>query len=68
MTVRVGDPRVGVTVGKKAQGAANPALAVPIGLGHGRLMDMKKEIKLSDLFKRGRRRTTRPSRRRPRRP
>ena len=33
VTVRVGDPRVGVTVGKKAQGAANPALAVPIGLG-----------------------------------
>ena len=33
VTVRVGDPLVGVQVGKKARGADNPALAVPIGLG-----------------------------------
>jgi type IV pilus assembly protein PilM len=31
--VRVGDPVANVAVGRKAAGAANPALAVPIGLG-----------------------------------
>ena len=33
VNVRVGDPIANVGVGKKAHGAANPALAVPIGLG-----------------------------------
>jgi type IV pilus assembly protein PilM len=33
VNVRVGDPRVGVAVGKKAQSASNPSYAVPIGLG-----------------------------------
>jgi type IV pilus assembly protein PilM len=33
VTVRVGDPLAAVEVGKKARDAANPALAVPIGLG-----------------------------------
>ena len=33
--VRVGDPLVGVTVGKKLRGEPSPALAVPIGLGMG---------------------------------
>ena len=33
VTVRVGDPLAAVEVGKKARGADNPALAVPIGLG-----------------------------------
>jgi type IV pilus assembly protein PilM len=33
VNVRVGDPIANVGVGKKAHGADNPALAVPIGLG-----------------------------------
>jgi type IV pilus assembly protein PilM len=33
VNVSVGDPVANVGVGKKAHGAANPALAVPIGLG-----------------------------------
>lgn len=33
VAVRVGDPAAAVEVGKKARDAANPALAVPIGLG-----------------------------------
>jgi type IV pilus assembly protein PilM len=33
VSVRVGDPLVSVSVGKKARDAASPALAVPIGLG-----------------------------------
>ena len=36
VSVRVGDPLAGVAVSKKVQGADNPALAVPIGLGMGR--------------------------------
>jgi hypothetical protein len=32
--VRIGDPLVGVSVGKKVKGGApDPSLAVPIGLG-----------------------------------
>ena len=33
VSVRVGDPLAGVTVGKKARDAEGPALAVPLGLG-----------------------------------
>ncbi len=33
VAVRVGDPLIGVDVGKKAQDAGSPAMAVSIGLG-----------------------------------
>ena len=54
VSVRVGDPLVNIDHGRKTRnGDVDPSLAIADRPRNGELMDWKKEIRLSDLLRRG---------------